>query len=140
MAGMMRWTRDWRNSSQSPASKESIVYSPVTVGGGSVPIGMRAPSGSQPSRPKNTNCAMIASQKTGSASPEIEMNRATWSGSLSRRTEERIPKGIPIKRRHDEGDGAELDGCREVPLQIVAHWPPGRERRAEDRRGARFRT
>ena len=72
------------------------MYSPVTVGGGSVPIGMRAPSGSQPNRPKNTNCAMIASQKTGKASPEIEMNRAKWSGSLSRRTEERIPSGIPI--------------------------------------------
>ena len=96
VAGMMRWTRDRRNSSQSPAIKESIVYSPVTVGGGSVPIGMRAPSGSQPSRPKKTNCAMIASQKTGRARPEMEMNRAMWSGSLSRRTDERIPNGIPI--------------------------------------------
>ena len=95
VAGMMRWTRDRRNNSQSPAIKESIVYSPVTVGGGSVPIGKRAPSGSQPSRPKKTNCAMIASQKTGRASPEMEMNRAKWSGSLSRRTEERIPNGTP---------------------------------------------
>jgi hypothetical protein len=39
---------------------------------------------------------MIASQNTGKARPEIEMNRARWSGSLSRRTEERIPRGIPI--------------------------------------------
>ncbi len=62
-----------------------------------MPMGMRAPSGSQPSRPKKTNCAMIASQNTGKASPEMEMNRAKWSGNLSRRTEERIPSGMPIR-------------------------------------------
>ena len=66
------------------------MYIPVTVGGGSVPIGMRAPSGAS-QRPKNTNWAMIASQKTGKARPEMETNRAKWSGSLSRRTEERFP-------------------------------------------------
>jgi hypothetical protein len=39
---------------------------------------------------------MIASQKTGRARPEMEMNRAMWSGTLLRRTEETIPRGIPI--------------------------------------------
>jgi hypothetical protein len=38
---------------------------------------MRAPSGSQPSLPKKMNWAMMASQNTGSANPEMEMKRAT---------------------------------------------------------------